>query len=657
MKETEFDLYKKLVEQQGQRLIDGLKTVIQGNLDVDFEVSDDIGVFSELAAELHNLVDYIRETTSQADQHGSVETQAALTRTEALYQVSSTLISPENLTDLLQKVVDTVAEALPASGTALSIVDMEKRQIIHDVLNNLQHPFDSYNEMWEGLAGWVLREKRPALSPKGALDPRESPFVQQRRADEGVGCVIVVPLIYRDKGIGSLVAVNLIDEPDFTEEDVKLMMTMAGQIAVAIHDHQAQEELRTHRNHLQELVTERTAALTKTSLRLEQKITERNQMETALAEERNLLRTLIDNLPDYIYIKDIEHRFQLINDATRQHLGAATIEEVVGKTDFDFSPPELAAQYYADEQEIFTSGQAMIGHEEPMFDHKTGTQKWVLTTKVPRRDRQGRIVGLVGMNRDITVLKQAEAVRQMYSEQLEETVQARTEALQTAQARLSRQEKFAVLGQLAGGVAHELRNPLGVISNAVYYLRLVLDETDETIKEYLYIIDTRIHEVSKIVSDLLDFTHTEVVRRENVSVSTLIASVLERHPPPPEVMVVEKLEANLTPVFVNAQQIGQVLANLITNAYQAMPSGGRLTFSAQASANQVQLAVTDTGFGIAPDTQQQIFEPLFSTKVHGIGLGLAVVKNLIELNGGHIDLESTPGRGSTFIVTLPATKP
>ncbi len=159
---------------------------------------------------------------------------------------------------------------------------------------------------------------------------------------------------------------------------------------------------------------------------LQREIAKRRQAETTLLEERNLLRALVDNLPDLIYIKDIQSRFLLVNDATRRHLGGATIEEVIGKTDFDFSPTELAEQYYADEQKIFETGRALILHEEPSFDHETETTRWLLTIKVPFYDNQDHVTGLVGMNRDITKLKQTEDALRLAHDEVEMKVLQRT---------------------------------------------------------------------------------------------------------------------------------------------------------------------------------------------------------------------------------------
>jgi len=135
-------------------------------------------------------------------------------------------------------------------------------------------------------------------------------------------------------------------------------------------------------------------------------ITKRKRAEEALAEQHNLLRTLIDNLPDYIYVKDTEGRFVLGNVAVARQMGLAAPDELIGKTDFDFFSRELAERYYADEQAIISSGQALYDYEGPTINR--GRERWVLTNKVPLRDAQGKIIGFVGLGRDITERKRAQ---------------------------------------------------------------------------------------------------------------------------------------------------------------------------------------------------------------------------------------------------------
>lgn len=140
-------------------------------------------------------------------------------------------------------------------------------------------------------------------------------------------------------------------------------------------------------------------------------ITERKRVEDALSAERVLLRTMIDNLPDRIYAKDTEGRFIVCNQATASRLGVAHPDDVIGKSDFDFLPRELAARFHSDEQAVVQSGQPLVNHEEPM-DAVEGSVRWNLATKVPLRDRHGTIIGVVGVGRNITEIKNAERERE-----------------------------------------------------------------------------------------------------------------------------------------------------------------------------------------------------------------------------------------------------
>ena len=255
-----------------------------------------------------------------------------------------------------------------------------------------------------------------------------------------------------------------------------------------------------------------------------------------------------------------------------------------------------------------------------------------------------------------------EAMLREYSERLEEMVEERTGELRDAQEELVRKERLAVLGELAGGVGHELRNPLGVISNAVYYLQTILpdaDETTATAREYLELIASEVHNAAKIISDLLDFSRTRSPEREETAISELIAQVLQKQPPPEKVVVTTRIASDLPPVFVDPRQIGQVLVNLVTNAYQAMPEGGRLVIKTSEvsgklpKSGRVAIAISDTGCGIPQENMEKVFEPLFTTKARGIGLGLVLSRNLVGANGGRIEVESEVGRGSTFTVWLP----
>jgi signal transduction histidine kinase len=246
--------------------------------------------------------------------------------------------------------------------------------------------------------------------------------------------------------------------------------------------------------------------------------------------------------------------------------------------------------------------------------------------------------------------------------ELEGRVAARTGELETAlgelretQETLVRKEKLAMLGLLAGGVGHELRNPLGVMTNAVFYLGAVLKEAPAEIKEYLGILGTQIRLAEKIVGDLLDFARIKPPQLETVAVKQLVDDQLQRAGALEGVTVKHDFPSDLPRVRVDRVQIGQVVLNLITNALQAMNGNGAvLTFRGRRAADGfVRLDVIDTGSGITPDQMARLFEPLFTTKARGIGLGLAVSKGLVQANGGIISAESSPGTGTTMSVSLP----
>jgi signal transduction histidine kinase len=255
--------------------------------------------------------------------------------------------------------------------------------------------------------------------------------------------------------------------------------------------------------------------------------------------------------------------------------------------------------------------------------------------------------------RDITRRKIAEGELLRNSEKLEQTVAERTRELREAQDRLVRREKLAVLGQMAGSVGHELRTPLSTISNAVYYLAMVLGEPEEQIADYLDIIRSQTHRAEKIIADLLDFSRVKSLNRQEIRVVDVVTLVLEKYAPSDAIQVVIDIPGNLPAIVADPMHVDQVLSNLVMNAYQAMPQGGTLTISAHNDDDMVAIDVSDTGSGIAPEHLDKLFEPLFTTKPKGIGLGLAVCKNLIEANGGAITVESKEHEETTFTVTLP----
>jgi len=239
-----------------------------------------------------------------------------------------------------------------------------------------------------------------------------------------------------------------------------------------------------------------------------------------------------------------------------------------------------------------------------------------------------------------------------------EELQAANEKLKETQEQLIRSEKLAAIGKLAGGVGHELRNPLGAIKNAAYYIKgkvtnSELAKREPRIIEFLGIMDDEINSSNKIISDLLNFSRVAKPTVSPAKIRKVMEDVLSRLTVPENIEVINKVDANLPEVEIDADQIRQVFVNIATNAIQGMPEGGKLTIDARKGDKFLEVAISDTGDGISEDVIGKIFDPLFTTRAKGIGLGLAVCKSIIERHGGAIGVESKVGEGATFTVKLP----
>ncbi|MFZ5909917.1 MAG: PAS domain S-box protein [Chloroflexota bacterium] len=377
-------------------------------------------------------------------------------------------------------------------------------------------------------------------------------------------------------------------------------------------------------------------------------ITARKRAEQALRESEERQRTILESMLDNVVLLDAEGRIQYIN-----HVSPGLDEKEVLGSDWlmwleeaDREIAEQAIQRTVDSGEVTEIEYRAVGPGRGMT--------WFRVRFVRMPGTSAQKVLLIAT--DISERRQAEEQLARYTERLEEIVDERTRELREAQEKLVRQERLAVLGQLAGSIGHELRNPLGVIANAVYFLKMSQPEADDRVKEYLDIIENETRGSDKIVTDLLDFTRVKSLDQAPVSVSQAAQATLDRHPAPPPVEVTLDIPPDLPPAYADPRHVEQILGNLVTNACQAMTNGGELTIAAIADGDMILISVRDTGVGIPQENMDKVFEPLFTTKSRGIGLGLAVSRKLAEANGGQLEAQSEAGAGSVFTLYLPVYK-
>ena len=404
-------------------------------------------------------------------------------------------------------------------------------------------------------------------------------------------------------------------------------------------------------------------ALIRISAALEAADSQRQDLATALAHERTLLRTMIDLIPAFIYAKDVGSRFIAMNAPLARNMGT-TSEHAIGKTDFDFHTPELARKFYSDEQALIKSGAAIIDLEEPGFDAVTGMPRTVCTSKVPLRDENGEVIGIIGVGFDITERKIAEQ-------------------------RLAAGEQLESIGRLAAGVAHEINTPIQYLNDSVYFIRDAMQdllahnaklaaalpeppEADEDIEDLkrelppaLDRVVDGLARIAEIVRSMKEFSHVDQREMSRVDLNRAINStlIIARS----EYKYVAEVQtdfADLPLVTCHGGQINQVVLNLVVNAAHAIadknkgqpsPEKGLITVTSRIEDGFAVISIGDSGGGIPEAIRKRIFEPFFTTKEvgRGTGQGLSIAHNVIKAHGGKLDFVTELGKGTTFNVRLP----
>jgi PAS domain S-box-containing protein len=410
-------------------------------------------------------------------------------------------------------------------------------------------------------------------------------------------------------------------------------------------------------------------------------ITRMKQMEDELAAERNMLRSVIENIPDPIFVKDAEGRYLLDNAAHCKTLGASSREEVIGRTTFDYFPADRAAAFKVDDDRVIASGEPMENHEESAPD-ADGKRRWLLTTKAPIFNPEtGKVERLVCIRRDITQMKEAEEKLKAANADLSlalANLKEASEELRAIQLQLIEAEKMKSIGRLAAGVAHEVKNPLAIITMGVEYME-GLEMGDENAKEILHEMRAAVRRADNVIRGLLDFSTPRKLEVTDESLTDILLHALllvRGEMSGKEYKIETELEPNLPTLRLDRMKVEQVFVNLITNAAHAMPEGGTLTLRVYAkqltgmgenlagaaaeafhAGDRVVVAeIDDTGTGIPEGKLGKIFDPFYTTKPtgKGTGLGLTVTRSIVDLHGGTIEITNRPEGGARATVMFKA---
>jgi two-component system NtrC family sensor kinase len=281
---------------------------------------------------------------------------------------------------------------------------------------------------------------------------------------------------------------------------------------------------------------------------------------------------------------------------------------------------------------------------------------YAVEIQVNSRDEVGRLAE--SFNSMTARLSEVLGELRDWTRTLEEKVQQRSRELQGMQKQLMQSEKLASLGKLAAGVAHEINNPMtGILTNA----SLLLEDLppDDPRREDLETIVNETIRCRRIVKGLLDFARQSQPEKKRVLINEIVRNslaLLRNQASFRNIEIVEELDPYLPEIFADPNQIQQVFVNILINAAEAMNQNGRIRVASKRAdrvGEQVEVAISDTGPGIPPDAVSKLFDPFYTTKSTGTGLGLAVSYGIVQSHGGTIEVDSEPGYGATFIVRLP----
>lgn len=380
------------------------------------------------------------------------------------------------------------------------------------------------------------------------------------------------------------------------------------------------------------------------------RLADRLWADSSLRRQNQFLETLIDTIPNPVFYKDTQGRYLGCNKAYSEFRGQPK-EGIVGKTAQEVMPRGHAEKDFQRDEEIFRRAQRdPYEYELETFD-AAGRPRWMLVRKSTFFSPDGRVAGLVAVLTDVTDSRLAE-----------QNLTAAYESLKSAQGQLMQAQKMAAVGRLAGGVAHEINNPLAVILGFAQSVCARIGAED-ALAFPLRSIEREALRCRSLVQDLLVFSRASAgdsfVETDINAALTASLPMLGPRAKLEHIDLRVELANDLPKVMGSVNQLQQVILNLAGNAMDAMPNGGRIDLStrlSQVNAGHVEIVVRDTGVGIPDNIRAKVFEPFFTTKAvgKGTGLGLALVYEIVQKHGGSIDFESVAGTGSTFVVSLPA---
>lgn len=382
-------------------------------------------------------------------------------------------------------------------------------------------------------------------------------------------------------------------------------------------------------------------------------ITQRKRDEERIRQSEKMFRELFETSLDGIVMVDMHGKIVDCNQAYLNMLGYSKNE--LKRMTFHQITPE---KWHKIEERIIKEQVIRKGYSseyEKEYIRKDGKIFPVALKAWLIKDGNGKPKGMWAVVRDITEQKLREKKLKRYTHSLEGLVEKKSKELKETQLKLLQSERLAAIGELAGMVGHDLRNPLMGIAGAVYYLKTkAKSKLDNTEKKMLKIIEENIAYSNKIINDLQDYSRELILELNEIDVKTLLKGSLSSIRIPQSVEIIdETCKRHIIKVDVNKMK--RAFVNILQNAVDAMPNGGKIIIKSRKAKDTLVISFKDTGIGIPKEILKKIGKPLFTTKAKGMGFGLAICRRIIEAHEGKLSIKSTVGNGTTVKISLPLT--
>jgi len=554
----------------------------------------------------------------------------------ALLEISKAIASGLYLEDVLRLIVTVTANVMDSKICSLWILDEKDQKLKLKATQSISEEYlkERSLAMGEGVVGHVALHNQPMAIP----DVLKEPLYKEKELakKEGLVSMLSVPMCIKDRVIGVINCYTSYPHP-FSKSEEEMLTTVANQAAICIENSGLMETLDI--NEILRLVLEGvTKNIGFDRARLYLVNEKRNVLECKMAvgvdEERIKDISLPLDPEDSVVARSvIEKKPFIIPDANQDSRVNPILKEKLNLQSLVVIP--LLAKEKA-------LGVIAADHVEP---GKTITRE-TLESVMTFAQQAGLAIHNAFMYEELKT----------FSQQMEEKIQKTTADLRKTEAQLIRSEKLAALGQLAAGFAHEIRNPLTSINILIHSLTENLPSGNSH-REDLKVIEEEINRINEILDRFLRFAKPAPPLLERTDVATIFEETLQLIRPRIEkqLIVVQKEFQALPIILMDREQMKQVALNLLLNAVQAMPKGGTLMLRGQNSEDGqwIRISIQDSGMGIPNEDMNKLFDPFFSTKEGGVGLGLSIAHRIIDQHHGKIEVESTPGEGTLFTIWLP----